>query len=188
MRLPPAATLLAASTRQAHRRLGDRLEEGQGKGSATRATEAVAARVHPGEGQLDVDEGSPSTSCQHRIHFSARTRRLPIFGLGRIGTVLGLLLDERCELLAPESKLLLQRDPQGGKPIGECIVWRDLHRRWFQRVSRDGTRTDHGQLRWESRTRRLAPLGGPRARHTGTATVPPDPDPAHGPTQSTIEK
>jgi hypothetical protein len=121
-----AAPFVAVPAGQAQRRLGNRLEQGQGNGAAARTAVAVPARVHADEGHLDVSEGSASTGGEQRIHLTQGEHRLPVSGIGWIRAVPGLLRPavrlEAGELLASEAMLLLQGSPQRRKPVGERIV------------------------------------------------------------------
>jgi hypothetical protein len=120
-----AGPFVAVPARQAQGRLGNRLEQSQRDGVATGATVAVAAGVHPDEGQLDVGEGPSRTGRQQLIDFAESEYRLPSSGVGR--DLLPAARLEVSELLAAEEMLLLEGRPQRGKPGGERIAGLGLH-------------------------------------------------------------
>jgi hypothetical protein len=104
-----AGPFVAVPARQAQGRLGNRLEQGQRDGVAAGATVAVAAGVHPDEGQLDVGEGPPRTGRQQLIDLAESEYRLPSSGVGR--DLLPVARFEVSELLSAEKTLFLERRP-----------------------------------------------------------------------------
>jgi hypothetical protein len=115
-----AGPFVAVLARQAQIRLGNRLEQSQRDGVATGATVAVAAGVHPDEGQLDVGEGPSRTSRQQFIDFAESEYRLPSSGVRRDLPPAARL--EASELLAAKETLRLERRPQRRKSGDERIA------------------------------------------------------------------
>jgi hypothetical protein len=104
-----AGPFVAVPARQAQGRLGNRLEQSQRDGVATGATVAVAAGVHPNEGQLDVGEGPSRTGRQQLVDFAESEYRLPSSGVGQDLRPVARL--EVSELLAAKKTLLLDGRP-----------------------------------------------------------------------------